>query len=96
MGRPKKEHVEKEPITPERLGEIVTRILVLGDERKMLGEDQTELKKEAYEGGVSKKGLNEALRLAKIPKDERDLFMTKANQILINIGRGEIDLESYN
>ena len=96
MGRPKKEPSNGPKITPERLSELITQILVADNEKKILGEDITELKKEAFDGGVSKKGLNEAIRLAKIPKDERDLFMTAANRILEDTGRGSIDLGSFN
>lgn len=87
--------IDKETMTPERLGQIVSQIFVLNDEKKVLSEDIGELKKEAFEGGVSKKGLVEALRLAKVPKDERDLIMTSANKILKDTGRGELDLGSY-
>lgn len=87
--------MSKETMTPDRLSEIVTRIFMLDNEKKILSEDISELKKEVFEGGIDKKGLNEAIRLAKIPKDERDVIMTIANKILRDTGRGELDLGSF-
>lgn len=73
------------------IADIVTDILRHEAEKRHLSDEIKGLKDQARDLGYSKKGLAEALRLAKLEDLERNLTLTSASTILTEMGRAPIN-----
>lgn len=86
---------QSSPIDQEKVKELIVQILKLEDDKAQITVEIAAVKKQAEEAGITKKQLDETLRLLKLPQEERDVRLSVANRCLKVMGKTGIDLNAF-